>query len=126
MKVDQVLAAYLQLRARKEEMIKRHKEELAPTNEQMNKCLLWVQQQLQAQGLTNFKGESGIAFLQTDTSVSVKDWDATIAWIKETEAWSVLEKRVSKSVVQDFIEVHNEVPPGLHISSETTAHIRKS
>ena len=33
MKVDQVLAAYLQLRAMKEETTKRHKEELAPINE---------------------------------------------------------------------------------------------
>lgn len=126
MNVDQVLAAYLQLRARKEEITKRHKEELAPINDQMQKCLLWVQQKLQEQGLTNFKGSSGIAFLQTDTTVSVKDWDATLEWIKANEAWSVLEKRVSKSVVQDFIEAHNEVPPGLSVTSETCAHIRKS
>lgn len=126
MTVNQVLAAYLQLRAKKEETVKRHKEELAPISDQMNKCLMWIQQQMQAQGLTNFKGPSGIAFLQTDTTISVKDWDATFEWIKANEAWSVLEKRVSKSVVQDFIEANNEVPPGLHVSSETTAHIRKS
>ena len=126
MTVNQVLAAYLQLRAKKEETVKRHKEELAPINDQMQKCLLWVQQQMQAQGLTNFKGPDGIAFLQTDTTISVQDWDATFEWIKANEAWSVLEKRVSKSVVQDFIEAHNEVPPGLKVTSETTAHIRKS
>ncbi len=126
MTVDQVLAAYLQLRTKKDEITKRHKEELAPINDQMQKCLVWVQQQMQAQGLTNFKGPSGIAFLQTDTSISVQDWDATLEWIKANEAWSVLEKRVSKSVVQDFIESHNEVPPGLKVSSETSAHIRKS
>lgn len=126
MKVDQVIAAYRQLRENKEETVKRHKEELAPINDQMNKCLAWIHQQLQAQGLTSFKSESGIAFLQTDTTVSVKDWDATFEWIKATEAWSVLEKRVSKTVVQDYIEANGEVPPGLHVSSEQTVHIRKA
>lgn len=126
MKVDDVIRAYRTLREQKEKLAKQHAEELAPLNDQMNKCLLWVQQQLQNQGLTNFKGESGIAFLQTDTSVSVKDWDATLAWIKENDAWMFLEKRVSKSVVQEFIESTKQVPPGVHVSQETSAHIRKS
>jgi hypothetical protein len=126
MTVDDVLAAYLALRKRKEELKKEQADAMAPINDQMNKCLLWVQQQMQVQGLTNFKGPSGIAFLQTDTTVSVKDWDATLEWIKSTDNWSVLEKRVSKSVVQDFIEANNETPPGLHVSTEIAAHIRKS
>jgi hypothetical protein len=121
-----VLAAYLKLRALKDELKKKHSDEMAPVNEQMNTCLVWIQQQMQAQGLTNFKGPSGIAFLQTDTTVSVKDWDATFEWIKASEQWAVLEKRVSKSVVQDYIESTGEVPPGLHISREVNAHIRKS
>lgn len=126
MTVDQVLAAYLLLRKRKEELKKEQADAMAPINDQMNKCLIWVQQQMQQQGLTNFKGPSGIAFLQTDTTVSVKDWDATLEWIKTTDNWSVLEKRVSKSIVQDYIEAHNETPPGLHVSTEIAAHIRKS
>jgi hypothetical protein len=126
MTVDEVLAAYLQLRAHKDEMKKRHQEEMAPVTEQMNKCLAWVQQQLQQQGLQNFKGQSGIAFLQTDVTVSVKDWDAMFEWIKQNEGWAFLEKRVSKSVVQDYMEAQGEVPPGLAISTSVEAHIRKS
>lgn len=124
--VDQVLEAYLALRKRRDELKKEQAEAMAPINDQLNQCLAWVQKKMQADGLTNFKSPAGIAFLQTDTAVSVKDWDATLAWIRNTDNWAVLEKRVSKSVVQDFIEATNEVPPGLHISSEVSAHIRKS
>jgi hypothetical protein len=126
MTVDEVMAAYIQLREHKEKLKKEHQEILAPVNDQMNKCLAWVQQQLQQQGLQNFKGQSGIAFLQTDVSVSVKDWDAMFEWIKANEAWSFLEKRASKSVVQDYMEAHGEVPPGLAITTSVEAHIRKS
>ena len=126
MKIDDVIAAYLTLRKRKEETAARHKEEMAPINDQMHKCAAWIQQQLQNQGLTNMKSESGIAFLQTDTTVSVKDWDATFEWIKSNNHWQFLERRVSKSVVQDYIEAYKEVPPGVSVTSEISAHIRKS
>lgn len=126
MTIDEVISAYLKLRTHKEAVTKRHKDELAPVNEQMMKCLAYVQQQLQAQGLQNLKGESGIAFLQTDTTVSSTDWDATLAWIQANGQWSFLEKRVSKSVVQDFIESTGSIPPGVKVSSQIEAHIRKS
>lgn len=126
MTIDEVIGAYLKLRDAKEAMTARHKQELAPLNEQMQKCLAYVQQQLQAQGLQNLKGESGIAFLQTDTTVTSADWDATLAWIQANNAWSFLEKRVAKSVVTDFIESHGAVPPGIKVASIIEAKIRKS
>ena len=106
--------------------MKEQKEALAPLNEQMQKCLAWIQQQLQQQGLQSFKGESGTAFLSTDTSVTSADWDATLAWIRENEQWVFLEKRVSKSVVQDYIGSTGEIPPGVKVSTSVEAHIRKS
>lgn len=126
MNVNDVIKGYRVLREQKEEMKKRHAEEMAPLNDNMMKLLAWIQRELQSQGLTNFKGQDGIAFLQTDVTVSVQDWDAIWEWIKATEGWAFLEKRVSKSVVQDFIEAHKEVPPGLKITTEVSAHIRKS
>jgi hypothetical protein len=126
MNVNDVIKGYRTLREQKEEMKKRHAEEMAPLNDNMMKLLAWIQRELQSQGLTNFKGQDGIAFLQTDVTVSVQDWDAIWEWIKATEGWAFLEKRVSKSVVQDFIQAHDEVPPGLKITTEVSAHIRKS
>jgi hypothetical protein len=124
--VDQVLGAYLALRKQRDELKAQQALDMAPLNEKLRACQVWVQKQLQSQGLTNFKGESGIAYLQTDTTVSVKDWDAHFRWIQENNLWQFLEHRVSKSVVTDYIEATKEVPPGLGISSEVTAHIRKS
>lgn len=125
MNVNDVILAYRQLREAKEKMKAKHAEELAPITKQMLTCQAWIHRQLQAQGLTNFKGRDGIAFLQTDTTVTVQDWDATFEWIKATDSWAVLEKRVSKTVVQDYIEAHKEIPPGLSVKSEIVCHIRK-
>lgn len=124
--VDDVIAGYLRLRAEKEALAKKHAGELAPVVERMVKLEGWLQKQLLEQGLQNFKGKSGVAFLQTATSVTVEDRNAMLNWIRENEAWDFLESRVSKSVVQDYMESTQEVPPGVSVKTETVVRVRQS
>lgn len=124
--MDQVIAAYLHLRAEKEKMAKRHKEEMAPLNDQMNKLLAWTQKQLQSQGQKNARVDSGTAFLQTDVTATVSNWDELWDFIVQNDMKAMLERRVSKGVVQEYIESTGEVPPGVKITSEVNCHIRKS
>jgi hypothetical protein len=126
MTVDQVIAGYLEMRRRKEAMQEDHKLQLAPINDGITKLEGWLQGELQRLGLTNFKGASGIAFLQTATKCTSEDWDATLKWIIETGAYEFLEKRVSKSVVQEYMEQHGEAPPGVSVTRETEVRVRKS
>lgn len=126
MTLDQVIAAYVKLRQQRDALKKKQSEEMAPINDAMFKLSVWLQKQLQESGQTSAKTAAGTAFLQTDTSVTVNDWDATIAFIQEHQLWSMLERRVSKSVVQDYIESQKAVPPGLEIKSEVSCHVRKA
>ncbi len=123
---DDVIKGFLQLRDFKEKMIERHKQELAPVNEKMNKCLLYIQQQLQSMGLQNFKGQSGIAFLQTDTTVKVDEWDPFYDWVLQNNAPMFLERRACKSVVQEYAAANNSLPPGIGMTSSIEVRIRKS
>lgn len=124
--MDQVVAAYLQLKQQKEQMVKRHKEELAPLTDKLNKLMAWCHQQLNSQGQKNARVDSGTAFLQTDVSVTVEDWDTMLEFIKATDQFQFLERRVSKGVVQEYIEATGEVPPGVKVSADISCHIRKS
>lgn len=124
--MDQVIAAYLELREKKEKIVKRHKEELAPYTDKLNKLLAWTHQQLQSQGQKNARVDSGTAFLQTDTSVTVEDWDAVWEFVVANGLKAMLERRVSKGVVQEYIESTGEIPPGVKVTSEISCHIRKS
>jgi len=123
--IDEAIGGYLKLREAKEKLVRSQKEQLAPINEAMYKLQLFVQQQLQEQGQTNTRTTSGSAFLQTDTSVTADDFQATLAWIREKDMWAMLEQRVSKSVVVDYVETTQEIPPGIKIKSEISCHIRK-
>lgn len=126
MNVDTVIAAYIRLRDQRDILVKEQKAVLAPFNEKMYKLQTWLQKQLQDSGQQSAKTPSGTAFLQTDTSVTVEDFEAVLQFIKQHDLWVMLEKRVSKSVVTDFIESNQAVPPGVKVTSEISCHIRRS
>ena len=126
MNIETVIAGYVKLRAQRDDLKKKQSAEMAPINDAMFKLASWLQKQLQESGQTSAKTGSGTAFLQTDTSVAIDDWESTIAFIKENDLFSMLERRVSKSVVTDYIESTQTVPPGLSIKSEISCHVRKS
>lgn len=127
MNADQVIKAYLHLRDKKEQVQDLQKKQLAPLNEQLDKLEAWLLNKLNIDGLTNLKSEAGVAFKQTATSVTCTDWPATLAWIQQHNAWAFLESRVSKSVVQEFMENNGgEAPPGVKVTPEVVVRVRKS
>jgi hypothetical protein len=125
MNIDDVINGYIVLRDKLEATVKRQKEEVAPIREQMGKIENWLQNQLQTQGLQNFKGGSGTAFLKQVSSATVEDWDATLAFIKDQGAWELLERRVSKTVVEDYVESTGNIPPGVNLKRETVVQVRR-
>jgi hypothetical protein len=125
-KIDQVIAAVITVRDQIDAIKKKHKEELAPLNSNMEKLEAYIHLQLQKAGVNSMAAKNvGTAFLQNVTGVTVEDWDATLAWIKTQESWEFLEHRVSKSVVQDYMESTGEVPPGVRVNTEVEVRVRR-
>lgn len=126
MKLDEVIAATLKVRDTIEAIKKEQKEALAPLNLKLEKLEAYLQLQLTTLGTTSFAAKGiGTAFLQNTVGVTVEDWDATLAFIKENELWELLEKRVSKSVVQDYMESQNQIPPGVKVRTEVEVRVRR-
>lgn len=126
MKIDEVISAVIKLRDQIDAVKKQHKEQLAPLNVNMEKLEAYIQLQLNKAGVNSMAAKGvGTAFLQNVTSVTTEDWDATLAWIKSQESWEFLEHRVSKSVVQDYMESTGEVPPGVRVNTEVEVRVRR-
>ncbi|MFI5397621.1 MAG: hypothetical protein ACHQ9S_18950 [Candidatus Binatia bacterium] len=125
-KLDEVIGAVIKVRDQIDAIKKEQKEALSPLSLKLEKLEAYLQLQLTTLGVTNFAAKGvGTAYLQNVTGVTVEDWDATLAWIKETELWEMLEKRVSKSVVQDYMESQNNIPPGVKVRTEVEVRIRR-
>jgi hypothetical protein len=60
------------------------------------------------------------------SSVKVQDWESLLAFIRDKNMWELLDHRVAKSVVEDYLESTGEIPPGVDIKRETVVRIRRS
>lgn len=126
MKLDEVVAAVIKLRDKIEAVKQGHKEQLAPLNIQMEKLEAYLHLQIQKMGVTSFAAKGvGTAYLQNVVSTKVEDWQALLEWIRANEGWEFLEKRVSKSVVESYVESHKATPPGVTISTDVEVRVRR-
>lgn len=123
--VDSVIGAYMVLRRNKEKIEAQAKTDVDKIKADMGKIESWVKQQADAMGVTSFKTKHGTAFLTTTDYASVADWDAMLSYVRENDAYDMLEKRVSKTAVRGYIELNKVVPPGVNYGTKLEVNIRK-
>ena len=123
--VDDVVAAYLKLRNKKEALEAETKDQVKTLKEKMEQFEAWIKEQADAQGVTSFKTKHGTAFLTTTDYANVGDWDAVLGFIRENEAYDMLEKRISKVAVRGYIDSTKAVPPGVNYGTKLEVNIRK-
>lgn len=123
--VDSVIGAYMVLRRNKEKIEAQAKDDIAKVKANMEKIEAWVKQQADTMGVTSFKTKHGTAFLTTTDYANVADWDAMLSYVRENDAYDMLEKRVSKTAVRGYIELNKVVPPGVNYGTKLEVNIRK-
>lgn len=123
--VDQAIAAYMKLRAKKSEVEARIKDEVAQLEASMDKIEKWIKAQADDMGVTSFKTKHGTAFLTTKDYANVENWDATLDFIKKNDAYDMLNKAVNKTAVRGYIEQHKSVPPGVNYGTKIEVNVRK-
>lgn len=123
--IDDVVATYMKLRHSKEVIEAEAKTKVDELKVKMMKLESWIKEQADLQGVTSFKTRHGTAFLTTNDFANVGDWDAVLNFIRENEAYDMLEKRISKVAVRGYIEQHKAVPPGVNYGTRIDVNIRK-
>ena len=123
--VDQVIAAYMTLRSKRDAIEGEVKTKVADIKAKMEKLESWIKTQADAQGVTSFKTKHGTAFLTTTDYANVGDWDAVLEFIKTNDAFEMLEKRVSKTAVRNYVENDKFVPPGVNYGTKLEVNVRK-
>lgn len=124
--VEQVVEAYLKLRRKKEAVESEAKEKVADLKASMTKLESWLMQKADDEGVTSFKTSFGTAFVTSTDFANVADWDAVLAFIREHDAFDMLERRVSKTAVRAHMEETGVVPPGVTYGTKLGVSIRKA
>ena len=123
--VDEVVAAYIKLRLKKEQMEAEVKAETKKIVEKMDKFEAWLKEQADAQGVTSFKTKHGTAFLKTTDYANVENWDAALNFILDNQAFDLLNKAVSKVAVRGYIDANKAGPPGVNYGTKIEVEVRK-
>jgi len=126
MNAADAIELYIKLRDKKTEFERKHKEELAPIKEGMEKLENWLHRHMLEEGTDSVaKRGVGTAYLQRATSVTVKDWDAALDFIVKNNEWAFLEARVSKAAVRDYLEQKGELPPGVNYTEALVVRVNR-
>ena len=123
--MDEAIKGFIKLRDQKQELQKEHKEELRPINDKLEIVGGWIQRELQKRGIDSAKTSEGTAFLQKNSTASVKDRDAFFEFVISHERWDLLENRCSKSAVEDHLENTGEVVPGVNYQKTQVVRVRR-
>lgn len=121
-----LVAAYIAKRDEIDVIKKRHAEELAPHQEVMKRAEGYFLDFLDANGIDSSRTEYGTFFKEISTSVTISDREAFRRYIKRSGDWSLADMRANKTGVKEFLESHNEPPPGVHVHREVVVRVRRS
>lgn len=126
MKLSEAVSLYIQMRDKKAQMKADFEASIAPLNEKMEKLEAKLLDVFNKTGMDSVKTEHGTAYTTTRTTASVADRDAFMEYVKANEEWSLLEVRASKTAVEQFKAVHDDIPPGVSIREERVVNVRRS
>lgn len=117
---EEIVAAYIKIRDKKATLISRHKAELTPYHQHMQKLEEAMGARLRERGADSTKTDSGTAFFKTVSDrAKVIDRDAFIAYVRENEAWDLITNHVSSDAVTNIVELTKSPPPGVDLGEQT-------
>lgn len=125
-KLDQIIDKYLKIRDEKTKIKEKYQADVAHLDAAMEKIENYLQAEMQKSGLKNLPTELGTAYLSTRTAATVADWDSLLSYVRANDLWTLLEKRVSKTAVDEFVAANDDLPPGVNISQAVVVNVRRS
>ena len=126
MKLNQLIATYIGIRDKKEALVKKQKEDVAKYTEALKKIEGVLLKHFQTVGQTSAKSDEGIAFIKVANTDKIADRETFLEYVKENDLFDLLENRINSSALNQFIEDHNDLPPGVTRNSVQIIQVRRN
>jgi hypothetical protein len=126
MNIQQKVEVYIRLRDRRTARKKAFDAEDASDKSFQEKIDAQLMTHLNANGIDRVGCESGTVYKSVRTSATVADWELTLKFIQDKAAWDLLERRVSKKAIEEYVNENESLPPGVNISREAVINVRRT
>lgn len=127
MKIDKLVGTYIELRDQKARLKADYDAKVAHIDKAMNLIEAAMLQHFNATGSdsVNVRGV-GTAYRTIKASCTVADKDAFMQYIRNNEAWEMLDIRANKTTVAQFRAANDDIPPGLNWSETVGVNFNRS
>jgi hypothetical protein len=126
MKLSELVGKYIELRDKKAQIKAEYDSKVAKLDETLDKIEAALLNTFEQTGMDSVKTEFGTAYTTTRNTASVADPDTFMTYVINNQAWHILEKRCSKTGVEQYKAEHDELPPGVNWRSERVVNIRRT
>ena len=119
---SKLVKVYLKLREARAEL-KQQDEELEQQQKLIQNELLEL---CKSMGAESIRTEFGTIIRSTQRRYWTNDWDSFYKFIKEHDAFQLLQKRITNTNMAQFLEENPDLhPPGLNVDAEYTVSVRR-
>ena len=126
MDTARLVKVYIKMRDAKEEIAKRHKEELADIVSKMDRIETELLKAALEQNVDGFKTEFGTASLVESLKCSCSDWAAFTDFLKDKDPLDFMEKKLRTSAIKEYMEAsEGQLPPGVSVFKENTIRVTR-
>lgn len=122
--IDQITGGFVKWRDHIKAQDAAYGETVKPLREQLEVYRAALLHKLQEQKIKSCKTDEGTPYISEVDSFTVTDWEAFHAFVEEQQERDFLVKNCSKTKVQEWLEEHGTLPPGIKKTSAINLNVR--
>ena len=125
--LDKLTAIYIKMRDAKDKLTADYKQQYANLEEQMSVLELEMLEICKNMNADSIRTKAGTIVRSVKSRYWTNDWDSMYHFIKENDAYGLLEKRLHQTHMKEFLSENPDLlPMGLNVESEYTVVVRRS
>lgn len=125
--LTRVTKAFLNIREARAELRKQYEEKDSDLQQSQAKLEAVMLDHLNKHGMDAVRTEVGTFYRQEDIKPSASDWEMVYRWVKDHDAWDLLERRLKKTFISEYMEAHDgAMPPGVSVHRQYVVRVRKA
>ena len=125
--LDKLAAIYIKIRDAKDKLTADYKQHYADLEEQMGVLETEMLETCKSMNADSIRTKAGTIIRSIKSRYWTNDWDSMYRFIKDNDAYGLLEKRLHQTHMKEFLSENPDLlPMGLNVESEYTVVVRRS
>lgn len=125
--LDRLTSIYLKIRDKRSELKREFENQDKDLEEQQKMLAEQMLDSCKELGADSIKTPHGTIIRSVKSKYWTGDWDSMYTFIKEHDAFGLLEKRLHQTNMKDFLNEHPDtMPMGLNVENEYTIVVRRA